>query len=188
MSLSIDTLILFSGGIDSTALLWRERARVRHALFVDYGQPAAAAEAAAASRIASRLEVPLERRALELDAPMDRGPSVVPGRNACLLTLGLHVSLRTGCTRVVYGAMVEDHATYADCRPEFVEAAARLMALEGLELEAPNLNLSKAELVAQCQRAGLLELTCSCYVPRADGAPCHACVSCLQARRAGAVG
>ena len=59
-------LILFSGGHDSANLIMAAANKQQPcvALFVDYGQPAAARELVAAVQITDRFKVPLLRRSM----------------------------------------------------------------------------------------------------------------------------
>jgi 7-cyano-7-deazaguanine synthase len=88
---------------------------------------------------------------------------------------------------VFYAAHKNDSTIYPDCRPEFVQAlrpAIRLAtAWHPVELQAPFVNMSKAEIV----RMGLAlkvpyELTWSCY--RGEEKPCRTCPTCIEREEA----
>ena len=93
---------------------------------------------------------------------------------------------------IVLGVNALDYSGYPDCRPEYLEAFARLAALatrsgiEGrpLEILAPLLRMSKAEIIREGLALGLdYGLTHSCYDPDPSGRPCGGCDSCrLRAR------
>lgn len=183
----MSTLVLLSGGVDSAAVA---TLGADHALFVGYGQPVVGREHAAAVRVAHRLGIPFSSAAVVgLDTtPMHDAPGagarVVPGRNAVLLTIAAARAAALGLDTVRIGAIAGDYADYPDCRPAFVAAlSAALEAGYGVRIEAPLAAHPKVRAVELCLRAGVLDLTWSCYVhgPR----PCGNCNSC--AARASAI-
>lgn len=111
----------------------------------------------------------------------------VPARNTVFLSLALALAESRGATAVAVGVNAIDYSGYPDCRPEFIDAFRRVAALgtkagvEGrpIDILAPLVDLSKAEIVALGTRLGLdLGLTTSCYDPAPDGRPCGRCDSC----------
>ena len=202
-------VVLLSGGLDSctaAAIAARDGYEL-YALTVRYGQ-VHACEVAAARRVAGALGV---KRHVELDVdlaalggsalvgegeiPKDRDldhaddiPSTyVPARNTIFLSLALAWAEVLGASAIVIGVNALDYSGYPDCRPEYLEAFARMATLatragvEGspLRIVAPLLHLSKADII----RAGLAlgvdyGLTHSCYDPGPDGRPCGRCDSC----------
>lgn len=205
--------MLLSGGLDSytAAAIARAQGYRLYALTVRYGQ-VHAGEIEAARRVAASLDV---ARHLELDVdlaaiggsaltgagdiPKDRAldgrdipPTYVPGRNTVLLALALAWAEVVGAEAIVLGVTAIDYAGYPDCRPEYLDAFARLAALatkagvEGrpLKIEAPLVRMSKAEIIRRGAALGLdYAVTHSCYDPGPSGAPCGRCDSCrLRAR------
>jgi 7-cyano-7-deazaguanine synthase len=206
-------VVLLSGGLDSyTAAAAAQRDGYElFALTVRYGQ-VHAVEIQSARAIAAALGV---SRHIELDVdlaafggsslvgdgaiPMTRTlesseiPSTyVPARNTIFLSLALAWAEVTGSTAIVIGVNALDYSGYPDCRPEYLEAFARMATLatragvEGrpFELLAPLLRLSKAEIIRLGLELGVdYALTHSCYAPDSDGRPCGRCDSCrLRAR------
>jgi 7-cyano-7-deazaguanine synthase len=117
----------------------------------------------------------------------------VPARNTIFLSLALAYAEVVGASAIFFGANVLDYSGYPDCRPEFIrafESVARLgtrigMAGQPLEIRAPLLMLSKAEIIKRGQAlAAPFELTHSCYDPDVQGVACGRCDSC-QIRREG---
>ena len=182
-----DTIILFSGGLDSTVLLWSERERVKAALFAEYGQPAEREEALATALIMERLRIPLRSIRVPLSGLKamqtgsgETGARVVPARNLVLLSHAVNLALAEGCSRVVYGATGGDVGSYADCRPAFVDALSALCVPLGCIIEAPLIGRSKADVVTIGRSLGApLDLSWSCYAPR-FGRPCEGCNACLE--------
>jgi len=88
---------------------------------------------------------------------------------------------------IFVGANAIDYSGYPDCRPEFYEAAMKVLGLGsklgtqyGIEIriEAPIVAMSKAEIVRHGAALGApLELTWSCYL--GGERPCATCDSCL---------
>ncbi|MGD9689570.1 MAG: 7-cyano-7-deazaguanine synthase QueC [Phycisphaerales bacterium] len=213
-------IVLLSGGLDSAVCLAIARARghVCHALSVDYGQRhahelAAAARVARAHGAATHRVVKLDLRAVggsaltdHIDVPKDRAEApgaadipvtYVPARNLTLLSIAAGLAEVTGAAAIVIGVNAVDYSGYPDCRPEFIEAFERCVALgtkagvEGhpVRVETPLLRLSKAEIIREGVRLGVdFGLTHSCYdpivSPGGEVRPCGHCDSC-RIRREG---
>jgi 7-cyano-7-deazaguanine synthase len=205
-------VLLLSGGVDSTttaAIALHEGFDV-HALSVRYGQRHAV-ELEAARRVAERLGirrhviVDLDLRAFggsaltaDVAVPKDtplaeigaRIPATyVPARNTIFLSLALAWAETLGARDIFFGANALDYSGYPDCRPEYLEAYARMADLATragvengvrLRIHTPLLRLTKAEIVARGVALGLdYGMTSSCYDPAADGAACGRCESCI---------
>lgn len=182
-----DTIILFSGGLDSTVLLYSERDRIKAALFASYAQPSEREEGLAATIMLDALHIPMKHVYTPMSGIEDmqaqggvRGPRIVPARNLILLAHAVNLALAEGCSRVIYGATGGDVGAYADCRASFVTALSSACRGLGCVIEAPLLGKSKAAVVALGRSAGApLELSWSCYAPR-HGQPCGGCNACLE--------
>jgi 7-cyano-7-deazaguanine synthase len=209
----VKAVLLLSGGLDSytAGAMARADGFELYALTVRYGQ-VHACEIAAARHVAADLGVV---RHIELDVnlaafggsalvgdgaiPKDRElesagiPSTyVPARNTIFLSLALGWAEVIGADAIVLGVNALDYSGYPDCRPEYLDAFARVATLatragvegKALRILAPLLRLSKADIVRRGLGLGLrYELTHSCYDPDASGAPCGRCDSCrLRAR------
>jgi 7-cyano-7-deazaguanine synthase len=204
-------VVLLSGGMDSAttaAIAQREGFEV-HALSVRYGQRhvvelEAARRVAARLRLADHVVIDLDLRAFggsaltgDLPLPQDTPlteigaaiPSTyVPARNTIFLSLALAWAETLGARDIFIGANALDYSGYPDCRPEYLEAYARMADLatragvEGarLTIHAPLLALTKAEIVARGLSLGLdFGITSTCYDPSDDGAGCGRCEACL---------
>ena len=198
-------VILLSGGLDSvTALaLAQEQGYECHALSLDYGQRHTA-ELQAARRIASVYGVehkiiPLALNAIggsaltddTIDVPdhLEEGIPVtyVPARNTVFLALALGWAEVLGAWDIFIGVNAVDYSGYPDCRPEFIEAFAKLARLatkggvEGGEfnIHAPLIEMSKADIIREGTRLGVdYSNTVSCYAADADGRACGVCDAC----------
>ncbi len=212
-----NAIVLLSGGVDSTTCL--AIAIVQgfspYALSVDYGQRHRV-ELDQAVKIALHLGV-VEHRTVKLDlraiggsaltdsieVPKERTAdqmnhgipiTYVPARNTILLGIALGYAETVGAFDIFIGANVLDYSGYPDCRPEFLEAFARLANLatkagvEGLgefKVHAPLLKMTKADIIREGTRLGVdYSLTLSCYDPDEEGRACGNCDSC-QLRRKG---
>jgi 7-cyano-7-deazaguanine synthase len=207
-------VLLLSGGLDSytAGAIAQTDGLELFALTVRYGQIHArevesARDVARALGVTRHIELDVDLAAFGGSAlvgeglvPKDRSledgreiPSTyVPARNTIFLSLALGWAEVIDAEALVIGVNALDYSGYPDCRPEYLEAFARMAALatragvEGrlVRILAPLLHLTKAEIVARGAALRLdYALTHSCYDPQVDGRPCERCDSCrLRAR------
>ena len=91
-----------------------------------------------------------------------------------------------GAEKIFIGVNSVDYSGYPDCRPEFVDAFNKTIAVgtkqgveSGIKVEAPILNMSKKEIIELGMSLGVdYSLTHSCYNPTPDGLSCGVCDSC----------
>lgn len=199
---------LLSGGMDSATLAYwlvREGYVVRF-ISVDYGQRHSK-ELKAARRIAEALDVPHHIIDLTSLAPLLGGSAltdrtvevpvghysddtmaktVVPNRNAMMLSIAWAVAVAHGDSHVAYAAHAGDVAQYPDCRPEFasdLEWALRTGTETEIELLAPFLNIRKSDIVSIGHSLNVpFELTWSCY--QGGETHCGLCGTCVERREA----
>lgn len=116
--------------------------------------------------------------------------TVVPNRNAILLSIAVGVAVARGAAAVATAVHAGDHAIYPDCRPEFIDAIEHeaRVANEGFIAEdfrvlAPFLHLAKDEIV---RRGAALRVpfadTWSCYL--GGELHCGRCGTCVERREA----
>jgi 7-cyano-7-deazaguanine synthase len=116
--------------------------------------------------------------------------TVVPNRNAILLSIATGLAVATGADTVATAVHAGDHPIYPDCRPAFVDAfdhMARVansgFADQNFRVVAPYIALSKAEIVGRGAALGVpFEETWSCY--RGGDAHCGRCGTCVERREA----
>lgn len=203
-------VVLLSGGLDSatTLAIARRQGYVCHALSCHYGQRHEA-ELAAARRVAAALGA-AEHRELEIplgdfggsaltDAsiavPEHGGAGIpltyVPARNTVLLSFALAWAEVLAADAIFIGVNAIDYSGYPDCRPEFIAAFQRVIALatkrtvEGgtIRLEAPLIGLGKAEIIRRGVELGVdYAMTVSCYRADAAGRACGRCDACRLRR------
>lgn len=220
---STRAVVLLSGGLDSTTLLaWaRNEGREVDALSFSYGQRHSQ-ELQCAARQAQRWGAKSHRvvelshmaqwvaaksslvSGSSLEVPLDKTPgrdeipnTYVPARNTLFLSYALALAECVDASEIWIGVNALDYSGYPDCRPEFIEAFAKLANLatcsgvqgEGIAIRAPLTLLGKAEIVAKATELGVdLQDTVSCYHPsigpNGETLACGRCDSC-ELRRAG---
>lgn len=120
-------------------------------------------------------------------ATQDIPVTYVPARNTVFLSVALGWAEVLGAKAIFIGANAVDYSGYPDCRPEYIESfqtMANLATKTGVEgdiisIEAPLLNLTKAEIIAKgLELAVDYSQTISCYNPAVDGTVCAQCDSC----------
>lgn len=184
-----EQVLLFSGGLDSTALA--VLLRPNHLLTIDYGQVSAQGEIRAASAISSKLEIPhdvvrCDCAAVGSGLLAGKDPDPVapvsewwPFRNQLLITLAGAWALPRGYTELIVGSVSGDD-THADGSASFYDRAGKLMEMQegGLRVLAPALSKTSTALLEEAQIPnGILGFTHSCH--RSDWA-CGLCPGCLK--------
>lgn len=198
-------VILFSGGLDSTALAALYGDRRDLLVSFDYGQRHGPRELAAARSVAQALglrhEVVDLRSVTKLlpgsaltdaevevpeghyAAPTMRS-TVVPNRNAIMLSIAAGIASAQGGGAVMTAVHAGDHAVYPDCRPEFVERmnamlTASLSGLAGAQVFAPFVHLTKTDIVARgASVRAPFALSWSCYA--GGDLHCGRCGTCVE--------
>ncbi len=116
--------------------------------------------------------------------------TVVPNRNAILLSVAVGAAVARGADAVAYAAHTGDHPIYPDCRPEFVSAFEHLavvanqgFASPGFRVLAPFIDASKADIVRRGASLGVpFADTWSCY--RGGDRHCGTCGTCVERQEA----
>jgi 7-cyano-7-deazaguanine synthase len=201
-------VVLCSGGMDSvTALYWARREHaVAAALSFDYGSKHNGREIPFAAEHAGRLgvrhetvELPFVGRLFSsaLLASGDAIPeghyeaenmrqTVVPFRNAILLSIAAGLAESRGAEGLVIAAHTGDHTIYPDCREEFMQAMAEAMrqgTYAGIQLLRPFIDLTKGQIAAEGARLGVdFARTWSCY--KGGEIHCGKCGTCVERREA----
>jgi 7-cyano-7-deazaguanine synthase len=113
----------------------------------------------------------------------------VPARNTIFLSFALAWAEVQAIGDIFIGVNALDYSGYPDCRPEYIAAFEKMAnlatkaAVEGhrpVRIHTPLIDLSKAQIIRRGLELGVdYSLTCSCYDPAPDGAPCLACDACL---------
>lgn len=202
-------IVVFSGGMDSTTLLYRvlDEGYTVHAVSFDYGQRHVR-ELDAARTIAARTGVAhgvinlcvlqsfLSSALTDTARSVPHGhyaeenmrQTVVPNRNAIMLAIAWGIAATEGAEIVATGVHAGDHFIYPDCRPEFIAAIQHAFrfgtvghASPLLRLYTPYLNQTKIEIAQDGARLGVpYELTWTCY--EGGEIHCGVCGSCQERR------
>lgn len=201
-------VVLCSGGMDSvTALYWaRQEHAVAAVLSFDYGAKHNRRELPFAAEHAGRLGLRHEVIALDFvnrlfasdllksggeipdghyeEKVMKR--TVVPFRNAILLSIACGFAESAGAEALVIAAHGGDHAIYPDCREDFMRAmgeAMRLGTYAGVRLLRPFIAMNKSRIATEGTRLGLdYARTWSCY--KGGAVHCGRCGTCVERREA----
>lgn len=197
-----NTLLILSGGMDSTTALYEFRDSIALAVTFNYGSKHNHEEGKRASINCDVLGIP--HRVVNLDfAAMgfvsnllqdggdipegwydqdNMAATVVPFRNGIMLSLAAGIADSLNLKKVMLASHAGDHAQYPDCRPEFNTPMAEAIfagTKNGIDLIAPYANISKRSIALRGERLTVpWELTYSCY----NGGPVHCgkCGTCTE--------
>jgi 7-cyano-7-deazaguanine synthase len=178
------TLVLLSGGLDSTVIL---------ANFVKYGDECAAVafnylqehdiELERAEEIAVHYQVPFEIVTLPVLPKSD--DVVIVGRNLLFVATAVSVAFVQKCGMIAIGCNASDWHNFPDCRPAFWTSVKR--AVEDayrITVVTPLLHYTKIDVIKMARELGVpIEMTWSCYHPKLDAEygdhkPCGECLAC----------
>jgi len=180
-------LLLFSGGLDSTAVaFWQKPDQL---LFIDYGQISAEGELRAARQLAILLEIPIDIRRADcrafgsghlagLPALNPQLPEIWPFRNQLLITLAAGAYHELTPLIIQIGTVASDRV-HSDGRKQFFSRINKLLAYQSdSRAEAPAIDLTSLQLLrASKLPTELLAWTFSCH--RGDLA-CGLCRGCTK--------
>ncbi|MCI2082716.1 MAG: 7-cyano-7-deazaguanine synthase QueC [Bacteroidales bacterium] len=201
-----DSIILVSGGLDSTTLLYDYAGSIALAVSFDYGANHNCREIACAKASCKKLGIkhvviPLgfmkeyfESSLLEGADAVPEGrydddnmrSTVVPFRNGIMLSIACGLAENDGLKYVLIANHSGDHAIYPDCRPEFIDSMSDAMkagTYAGVEILAPYTNITKADIVRRGMLLGIdYSETWSCY--KGGEKHCGKCGTCTERREA----
>jgi 7-cyano-7-deazaguanine synthase len=206
------TLVLLSGGLDSTAaLLWalRTDAHDVRAIFLHYGQPASEREVRRAIAVTQALDVPFYRSDLSgafygattgLFQPKDSAVvagldvAFVPSRNLLLLAAAVvraRVLWPTGPVKLVVGFNQDDAGGFPDCTLDFLDATTGavnqgLGPAQGITIRAPWAEHPKREVVDWVRKHApeRFDLVEQSWSCYQPNGPCGKCTACVVRARA----
>lgn len=203
------TLVVCSGGLDSVTLAYKiaREHTLGGLVSFDYGQRHKK-ELGFAKKCADDLGVPhhiidithigkmLSGSALTDNVDVPDGHyaeetmkiTVVPNRNAIMLTIAYGIASAQNMDAVATAVHGGDHFIYPDCRPDFINAFAKMQdhALEGvseIKLYTPYLERDKTAIAADAGALGVpITNTWSCY--KGGDIHCGRCGTCVERREA----
>ena len=197
-----DSVLIYSGGVDSTTMLYEFRDRIAVALSFHYGSNHNDKELAFARLHCERLGIKHIVISLDFIGKMfhssllegaDKIPegnyddenmrsTVVPFRNGIMLSVAAGLAESEGLREVMMANHAGDHAIYPDCRPGFVKAMSEAIqngTYEGIEIDAPYTGLKKADIARRGKNLGIhYEETWSCY--KGGEHHCGKCGTCQE--------
>jgi 7-cyano-7-deazaguanine synthase len=209
------SVVVLSGGMDSATALYKvindsesSNSEDVHALSFDYGQRHVKELAYAAALCATLgvrhtvipLVIPLASALTDAEREIPLGhyahesmqQTVVPNRNAIMLSIAWGVAVSEDASQVVAGMHAGDHPIYPDCRPEFVHQLEQALRLgnEGfgdpaLHFFTPFITMNKADIVREgsaYHRPVPFDQTWSCYLGRE--LHCGQCGTCVERKEA----
>ena len=173
-----DCILILSGGMDSTTLLYDYQERIALAISFDYGSNHNAKEIPFAKYHCKQLGIkhiviPLDFMSryfrsslLEGDAAIPEGhyadenmqSTVVPFRNGIMLAIAAGMAESNDLQYIMMANHGGDHTIYPDCRPAFVEAfdaATQAGTFNGVRLLSPYCHLTKGQIAARGKALGI---------------------------------
>lgn len=204
MSERRQTVVVYSGGLDSTTLLYHllDLDYEVKAISFDYGQRHRR-ELDAATGIAARL--PVEHRVVDVSglssifggnaltshglnvpagkySPETMRITTVPNRNMIMLSMAIGWAISSRFDSVAFGAHTGDYTPYPDCQPPFADAmnaVGQVCDRDPIDVLAPFIHWTKAQIVELGLKLGApLEETWSCY--EGGEVPCERCSTCVD--------
>ena len=199
-------ILIYSGGLDSTTLLYEYKDSIALAVSFDYGSKHNAREIACAQENCKRLGIkhlviPLAfiGQYFKSDLLLSGGDipegsyaddnmksTVVPFRNGIMLAIAAGLAESYGLDTVMLANHSGDHAIYPDCRPEFVEGmdkAIQAGTYEGIRVVSPYCDITKRDIALRGKAIGLdYSLTYSCY--KGGEKHCGKCGTCTERKEA----
>lgn len=199
-------LLIYSGGLDSTTLLYEYKDSIALAVSFYYGSKHNGREIACAVENCQRLGIkhmviPLDFMGQYFKSSLLQGggaipegsyadenmkSTVVPFRNGIMLAIAAGLAESYGLDTIMMANHSGDHAIYPDCRPEFVDAFAKAVeagTYEGIQLVSPYCNITKRDIALRGKELGIdFSLTYSCY--KGGEKHCGKCGTCTERKEA----
>lgn len=200
------SLIILSGGVDSTTLLHYKQSEIALAVSFDYGSNHNAREIECAAWQCRALGI--EHIVIKLDfmeqyfrssllsgaenipeghyADNNMKSTVVPFRNGIMLSIGAGLAESRNLDTLLIANHGGDHSIYPDCRPEFISAinhATETGTYNHVEVKGPFTSISKSDIVSLGKSLGVdYSHTYSCY--KGKEKHCGKCGTCVERREA----
>lgn len=196
-----DTLLIYSGGLDSTGALYTFKHNIGLAISFNYGSRHNDKEIALAKKNCDKLGI--EHRVINLvdvfkdfksallgsqDIPHghyaedNMAVTVVPFRNAIMLSIATGIAESYGLSAVMLASHKGDNAQYPDCTPLFnlhMNSAIKAGTANKVEMWAPFAELDKREIAEKAVSLGMNPAdTYSCY--EGGDTHCGKCGTCVE--------
>ena len=199
-------ILIYSGGLDSTTLLYEYRDSIELAVSFDYGSKHNEKELECAAENCARLNIPhlviplnfikdyFRSSLLQGSEEIPEGhyadenmrSTVVPFRNGIMLAIAAGLAESNDLDSVLIANHGGDHEIYPDCRPEFIDAfdeATRNGTYNGVRIVSPYCNITKRDIALRGKALGIdYSLTYSCY--KGGEKHCGRCGTCTERKEA----
>ncbi len=201
-----DSVLIASGGMDSTTMLYDYKDRIALAISFDYGSNHNSREIPFAQLHCERLGIKhivislaffkeyFKSSLLEGADAIPEGnydddnmaSTVVPFRNGIMLSIAAGIAESNGLKYIMMANHGGDHAIYPDCRSEFVDAldkAVQTGTYIGVRLLTPYTKWTKTDIARRGAELGIdYSETWSCY--KGGEVHCGKCGTCTERREA----
>ncbi|MBR5687988.1 MAG: 7-cyano-7-deazaguanine synthase QueC [Prevotella sp.] len=201
-----DSVLIASGGMDSTTMLYDYKDRIALAISFDYGSNHNSREIPFARMHCERLGIKhivislaffkeyFKSSLLEGADAIPEGnydddnmvSTVVPFRNGIMLSIAAGIAESNGLKYIMMANHGGDHAIYPDCRSEFVDAfdkAVQAGTYIGVRLLTPYTKWTKTDIARRGAELGIdYDETWSCY--KGGDVHCGKCGTCTERREA----
>lgn len=201
-----DSVLIASGGMDSTTMLYDYKDRIALAISFDYGSNHNSREIPFAQLHCERLGIKhivislaffkeyFKSSLLEGADAIPEGnydddnmaSTVVPFRNGIMLSIAAGIAESNGLKYIMMANHGGDHAIYPDCRSEFVDAfdkAVQTGTYIGVRLLTPYTKWTKSDIARRGAELGIdYSETWSCY--KGGEVHCGKCGTCTERREA----
>jgi len=198
-------LIIYSGGLDSTVLLYQYRENIGLAVSFDYGSKHNEREIRCAERNCQKLGVPhlviplpffshFKSSLLKDGGQIPEGnyaddnmkSTVVPFRNGIMLSIAAGIAESNEIDSLLIANHGGDHSIYPDCRTEFINAideAVRLGTYANVRVVSPYAEMNKRDIALIGKELNVdFSETYSCY--NGNETHCGVCSTCIERKEA----
>ncbi|MFA6858130.1 MAG: 7-cyano-7-deazaguanine synthase QueC [Bacteroidales bacterium] len=199
-------ILIYSGGMDSTTLLYELKDSIGLAVTFTYGarqdemQTKCAEENCRALGI-KHLILPLDFIGKYFKSSILKGgedvpegrydadnmkSTVVPFRNGIMLAIAVGLAESHGLDAVLIANHAGDHTIYPDCRPEFINSMSKAAGegtFAGIKILSPYCKITKREIAMIGKTLGIdYSKTYSCY--KGGERHCGVCGTCVERKEA----
>jgi 7-cyano-7-deazaguanine synthase len=199
-------ILIYSGGLDSTTLLYEYKDEISLAVTFDYGAKHGAREIECAKYNCNKLGIkhliiPLDfmgkyfrSNLLESGGEIPEGnydeenmrSTVVPFRNGIMLAIAAGLAESYDLDTVLLANHSGDHSIYPDCRPSFIgafDSATKEGTYNGVRVVSPYCNITKRDIALRGRELGIdYSKTYSCY--KGGEVHCGCCGTCRERKEA----
>jgi 7-cyano-7-deazaguanine synthase len=199
----MSSIVVLSGGLDSTVSLAYEKSNTKLILFFNYHQLALEKERSAVKKISKYYKIPWKEveinfmdsfknvpENVKIDSKKETEQSAevvwVPNRNALFANIAAYFAALEGAKTVVMGFNKEEAETFPDNSSEFVKRVNDLWQYslkKKIVLKSHTIEMMKSQIVKAGQELDVpWKYIWSCYL--AHEKMCGKCESCLRLKRA----